>query len=365
MGIFSVLTGIITQVAPKVLNVAKYAVNGIIDGVSKNGLAGYRLQLAGYEGGSHFVPGSLDGAINSEEADQEQVLNQHAGSPKEDVVAGLIAMKEMNNAVLLGSLVNMKMEDVILEATPSFYYSRKLNPGSMKDNVPVIGFDDHAYTHIIPKLFRNYDKLKQYDAFCLQYITVESTQLTTNITGTTVSFYPLTKDTRNMDNAVIKSAYNHQDSGAYSRIAYVIRNTTPGTFVNTSTGFYPENFQVLPNGAIRTEFLNKYNAIDTDQDGSFLSYGTLCFVKENLGEEDVAMQFSIKLHFSCWKQQYLAPEDDSDDGSGSQPGSSMPTSSRIFSDNVTLSQNDEMGEEPQSFSPVSNCVKRKPKFNKK
>ena len=268
MGIFSVLTGIITQVAPKVLNVAKYAVNGIIDGVSKNGLAGYRLQLAGFEGGSHFVPGSLDGAINSEEADQEQVLNQHAGSPKEDVVAGLIAMKEMNNAVLLGSLVNMKMEDVILEATPSFYYSRKLNPGSIKDNVPVIGFDDHAYTHIIPKLFRNYDKLKQYDAFCLQYITVESTQLTTNITGTTVSFYPLTKDTRNMDNAVIKSAYNHQDSGAYSRIAYVIRNTTPGTFVNTSTGFYPENFQVLPNGAIRTEFLNKYNAIDTDQDGS-------------------------------------------------------------------------------------------------
>lgn len=330
MGFFTALTSILTTALPKVVNILKYAGQGIVSGIAQNGLAGYRLNL---DGGAPVMDAyrvvnpfesqmrSLEGAISTEEADQEQVFAEHHGADRRQVIAGLIAAKEMNNAVLLSGLTNCKMEELTLEATPSFFYSRNAAPGEMKDGVPVIGISDHAYTHLIPKLFRNYEKLERCDAFCLQAIEVVSTQLTTNITGTTVAFYPLTEDTRKLDNITVKSAYNKQESGAYGRIAYMIRNVTPGTFTIEGDSFVPENFIIMPNNAIRTSFLKKYDAVDTDSEGSFLSYGTLCFIKENLGDAEVAMQFSIKLHFTVFRQRFLDPGDaDGEQGGDGEDG---------------------------------------------
>lgn len=329
MGFFTALTSILSNALPKVINVAKYATQGIISGIQQNGLAGYRLRLDGvrpeaygYRSGDAFDAQmkSLDGTIGPEEADQEQVFSEHQGADRAQVVAGLIAAKEMSNMVLLGGLTNCKMEELTLEATPSFFYSKSATPGELKDGVPVIGVNDHAYTHLIPKLFRNYEKLEKYDAFCLQSIEVVSTQLTTNITGTTVAFYPLTEDTRKLDNVTIKSAYNKQESGAYGRIAYMIRNVSPGTFTIQGDSFVPDNFIIMPNNAIRTSFLKKYDAIDTDTEGTFMSYGTLCFIKENLGDAEVAMQFSIKLHFTVFRQRFLDPEEDDGENGGEDGG---------------------------------------------
>ncbi|GAB1219002.1 hypothetical protein ENUP19_0011G0002 [Entamoeba nuttalli] len=307
------LSTLLSKVLPKALNVITYAGQGIVQGIQKNGLDGYRLQLDGHPiYNSDFNP--LDGPIDESDAGEEQVLQQHVGANKEQVVAGLIAAREMSNAVLYSALTNCKAETLTLEANLSFYYSRTSKSGSEKDGVPVIGADDHGYTHLIPKLFRNYDKLKQYDAFVLNLITVQSTQLSTSITGTTVSFYPLSKDTRKLKNAVIKSAENRQESSAYNRIYYVIRNVSPGRFRITQDGFEPEDFTIEPNKPIRTEFLNKYDNTDKDTNGAFLSYGTLCFVKENLGENDVAMQFNVKMQFIGFRQQSLDDIDDGDDG---------------------------------------------------
>lgn len=325
MGILSTL---LTKVLPKALNIFSYAGQGIVQGIQKNGLDGYRLQLAGVSiPNSDFNP--LDGPIDESDAGEEQVLQQHVGANKEQVVAGLIAAREMSNAVLYSSLANCKTETVTLEANLSFYYAKNDKSGGQKDGVPVINYKDHGYTHLIPKLFNGYDSLKQYDVIVLNMVTVQSIQLSTAITGTTVAFYPLTKDTRKIKNSVIKSAENHQESSAYNRIYYVIRNVTPGRFKITQDGFEPEDIAAEPNKPIRTSFLNLYDSTDKDTSGSFLSYGTLCFIKENLGENDVAMQFNVKMQFIGFKQQYLKDTDakdiDDDDGSTSTGMSPITT----------------------------------------
>ncbi|GAB1221175.1 hypothetical protein ENUP19_0069G0011 [Entamoeba nuttalli] len=249
------LSTLLSKVLPKALN--------------KNGLDGYRLQLDGYHIlNAYFRP--LDGPIDESDAVEEQALQQHVSANKEQVVCGLIAVREMSNPVLYSALTNCKAESVTLEANLSFYYSRNSKSWSEKDGVPVIGADDNGYTHLIHKLFRNYDKLKQYDAFVLNLITVQSTQLSPSITGTTVSFYPLSKDTRKLKNAVIKSEEKHQESSAYNRIYYVIRNVSPGRFRIIKEWFELEDFTIEPNKHISTEFLNKYDNTNKDTNGAFL-----------------------------------------------------------------------------------------------
>lgn len=331
MGILSTL---LTKVLPKALNIFSYAGQGIVQGIQKNGLDGYRLQLAGVPiYNNDFNP--LDGPIDENEAGEEQVLQQHVGANKEQVVAGLIAAREMSNAVLYSALTNCKTETVTLEANLSFYYTRTDKSGGQKDGVPVISYKDHGYTHLIPKLFNGYNALKQYDAFVLNMVTVQSVQQSTAITGTTVAFYPLTKDTRKLKNSIIKSAENLQESSAYNRIYYVIRNATPGKFIITQDGFERKSTSVKPNEAIPVEVLDKYNSTDKDTSGSFLSYGTLCFIKENLGENDVAMQFNVKMQFIGFRQQYLKDtdfvDDDDDDGStGISPTTSNGISKKFL-----------------------------------
>lgn len=392
MGLFSALTSIISTALPKILNIVKYAGTGIAQGIAENGLAGYRLQLEGQRAGSEFKVSGLDGTITEDESAQEQVLQQHIGANKTDVVAGLIAQREMANGLLLGALVNCRQDEVTLEATPSFYYSLTAKSGEKKNGVPVIGVDDHAYTHLIPKLFRNYDRLKQYDAFRLDAIEVTSTQMTTSITGTTVSFFPLSADTRNYSNAFIKSAYNSQSASAYGGVAYMIRNVSPATYTITKDSFVPDTFEISPNVAIRTSFLDKYDAIDTDSDGTFFSYGTLCFVKENLSETDVAMQFSVKLHFRVWSQQYLTKdegkEDDDSSDDGQEPGNTPGASCFVFrsekiaepvepessdktvdeenkEENIeNAAENAETSTSAASRFPASNCLKKR-RLNKK
>ncbi|EDS89498.1 hypothetical protein EHI_168830 [Entamoeba histolytica HM-1:IMSS] len=100
------------------------------------------------------------------------------------------------------------------------------------------------------------------------------------------------------------------ESSVYNRIYYVIKNVNPGRFRITKEGFEPEDFTIEPNKHILTEFLNKYDNTDKDTNGAFLSYGTVCFVKEKLCENDDGIQFNVKMQFIGFSQQSLDDIDD-------------------------------------------------------
>lgn len=337
MGILSVLTGIISQVAPKAIEVAGYAIQGVIDGISKNKLAGYRLDLDDSSSALAGIPANpqgfkisgLDPIISPEDAQSEQILNRFSGVSTNEVIKGILLEKAVETATLIPSLINCKTEDVVLEAAPSFYYYKLAEPNETKDGVPVIGSQDHAYTHLIPKLFRNYNKLLEYYAFRLDRIEITSSQATTDVTATTVSFFPFCINTTDYDNTSIKNSCNKTDSGAYGSIKYVLRNFSPNVYKKIYSNddkfnFVTDDMTVHPNGAILTSFLEDHDG--TDKDDEFFSYGTVCMVKENLGEGYVAMQFSIKMYFTCWsmfttKPYTIEESDGDDDGSGSGSGS--------------------------------------------
>ncbi|EDR24661.1 hypothetical protein EDI_087090 [Entamoeba dispar SAW760] len=297
----SFLSTLLSKVLPNALNVSNYAGQGIVQGIQRSGLHGYKHQLGGTPiSDAEFY--LLDGPIDENDASKEQVLQQHVGANKKQVVAGLIAAKKISNAVLYSPLINCKTETVTLEANLSFYYSKTAKTGTRKDGVPVINYKDHGYTHLIPKLFRNYDSLKRYDAFVLNMV-----------------LFNLHK---RQQVSLELLAGNRQESSTYNRIYYVIRNVTPGRFKITRDGFEPKDATVNPNEAIPTDVLDKYDSTDMDTSGSFLSYGTLCFIKENLGENDVAMQFNIKMQFIGFRQQSL---DDIYDDDGSTEMSPITT----------------------------------------
>ena len=93
MGIFTMISSVLTKVAPKVINVAGYAVNGVIEGIKANGLAGYRMQLDGYEVAR--LPGERvnlgdEQIISAESGNQEQYLHGLVGYLTEDVVRSLV-----------------------------------------------------------------------------------------------------------------------------------------------------------------------------------------------------------------------------------------------------------------------------------
>lgn len=373
------ISSVLTKVAPKVINVAGYAVNGVIEGIKANGLAGYRMQLDGYEVAR--LPGERvnlgdEQIISAESGNQEQYLHGLVGYLTEDVVKGFVIQREMQNSTLYSILVNCKREDLVLETNSTFIYKMNATPGETKNGIPVIGLDDHAYLHLVPKLFKNYDKLKQHLCFILNHIEIESTQMTNEVTGTTLSFFPVSFDTRKYTNSSIKSAYNSQSTIANNTIKYIIRNASPALYINENGTFRPKDFVIHPNFCMYSSYLDLYEKSDIDSDGEFLSYGTLCFVKENFNpDKEVAMQFSVKMFFDVYDQMSVIDkiddgdsdggdggDGDGDGGDGDGSGSVKPTGSSKPTESISLGIENN---EPTNHYPLTNCIKRKTKLLKK
>ena len=136
-------------------------------------------------GGISVAP--LDGEV----ASQSQELKKYSGMTRDQILKALYSRVALRNTVLMDSLVNIETQHIQLICPLKFWFSHSVPDSGMRDGEPVIGDGDHAFFHIVPNLFNNWEKIKQYEMFFVGGITVKSTIISPDTTSTQVVYFAI------------------------------------------------------------------------------------------------------------------------------------------------------------------------------
>ncbi len=300
-------------------------VHGISDGI---------MNILGWHDGqidlNKYVPGIAirdDEVVTAEDARTEQVLKDAMGLSVKEIVASYIFNESLDLRIWNRALMGSRMRIIFLTQILEFEFA----PESGYDEVnkmPIVGKDDHASFHLNIKNFANYKNLLNHEFFKFGVCTVKSQQISPDYTGTTVCFYPLSKDTSNLTNDQLCTACNQVEGVANMPINYVIRTVAPAIFekktINGKEKISTSDPRVLPNTAFRSGYIK-----DLSED-EFLSYGTLVFLKANTSEVPVALRFVVTMEFMVWDQDTITDYEYETGGTGATPGSENPTSTHAI-----------------------------------
>lgn len=300
-------------------------VHGLSDGI---------MNILGWHDGvvdlNKYVPGIAirdDEVVTAEDARTEQVLKDALGMSVKEIVASYIFNENLDLRIWNRALMGTRMRIVFLTQILEFEFA----PESGYDEVnkmPIVGKNDHASFHLNIKNFANYKNLLNHEFFKFGVCTVKSQQISPDYTGTTVCFYPLSKDTSNLTNDQLCTACNQTEGIANMPINYVIRTVAPAVFekktINGKEKIISSDPRVLPNTAFRSGYIS-----DLGED-EFLSYGTLVFLKANTSEVPVALRFIVTMEFMVWDQDTITDYEYETGGTGATPGSENPTSSHAI-----------------------------------
>ena len=238
MGLFDTIIDGINTIAKVVVGVTDYISNDdtTIAGPSLhvpliNGVPNYRQ---GGVTGSH-----LDGDVTDSEANSVQSLT--SGVSRDQAVKAILANKALKEAVLLNSMVNIKPQSLQLSLTSTYAFSHL--PGNelhqdptLRDDIVYIGVDEHAYNHIVPNLFNNWEKLLQWQFFYVNSIQVKISINSPDTTSTQVVYFPMGMDTIDMDNETVLTAYNKSGQVKGEGLEYLITNFSPMKYILEENG---------------------------------------------------------------------------------------------------------------------------------
>lgn len=239
--------------------------------------------------------------LDGESASKAQALIKSSGMTREQILKALYSKVTLRNTVLMDSLVNIETQHIQLICPLKFWFSHNVPDSGMRDGEPVIGDGDHAFFHIVPNLFNNWEKIKQYEMFFVGGITVKSTIISPDTTSTQVAYFPFTKDTINMTEDEVLTAYNKSSQTKNGEVEYVLTNFSPSVWkLGENQHVTPTDMTIRPNMPFRTEILDGYEKGKVGT--NFLSYGTLCFVKQNMSQNDVAVQFNVIMDLVAFNQ---------------------------------------------------------------
>lgn len=360
----SIATNVLSKALPVAIEVGKGAFGGLIKGLtsldgrrpyigdtinygrSNFSLAGYRASLAGYRAAlAAEDPRNTEGVavVTSELAKQEQICQGKQGEDVADLITSFTENKVIEQNLLGTGLINTKADQVIITSYPKYKYVKEGSENVDDQGITIIHSEDHAYVHLIPKLFNNYNNLFNHRFIQLSGIAIKPKNMSWANIPVRVVFLPQSRDTTNITNDSLKNCVNQSDFGQVMGEYYVIRRAFP-TIFNSNDGFVPDNCFLNPNFFIQTESLKlKYTATDlTTGSGRMLSYGTVCFLTENATSDTVAFEFEMSMVFNVYDEFTMPVEYISDSGSGN--GST--TSSQIQGSNCLPKRKGKFGGKP-------------------
>lgn len=258
--------------------------------------------------------GSLDGYDVSSAQITSSAMN---GGQLGVLIRDAIAKKSLRAALLMESFVNIKADEVTLIMPLQFkYVNREIDEPTYENGIPVIGIGDSAYSHLIPNLFKQWHIIKKYDFFYLEHVTIEAKVTSNSTTTTQLAFFPFSKYTNDLTNDELATAYNLSGTTKDGVLSYMINNFSPCIFeYKEEEGkplyFIPNDYEIRPNLPFRTGVLDLFD--EERKNGSkFLSYGTICFIKENTSDEDVTVKVNVKMKLSCFNQSAVSSNNDED-----------------------------------------------------
>ena len=317
--LLSLLPGIIqtgAQLAPVVIN----TISDVISHFTGNGTyldSNAPGDLLG--GGIHPFAGIdmsriRNDAVTSEDAAAEQILGESIGKSAQEALRSALVQKSLREALMMESFVNIKGTTIKLFTQYSFYYVNKPTSeieSPKKNGMPQIGYDDFAFIHIIPNVFEQWQKLRQWEFFYVDAVEVKEAINTEGTTSTQIAFFPFTRDVTKVPQSEALTAYNL--SGQTNKVGarYAIRNFSPVIMEYEEDGkFHPINYECRPNLPYHSEVLDDFSSSRVEG-SKFLSYGTVCFIKKNMGENDIAVQFNVELTVRVFNQSatYVSPDE--------------------------------------------------------
>ena len=338
-GIISTVGGVVTKIGEVGTTIGKIIGSFGLDGYD----IGRPVSMIGMP--NPFAMGGYDikmdetqqHPITKEERDSVQALANFSGMvSKEQALTYAADYLSTNYVATHGAFYNIPATHEILTMTTKYCYdpnktttSRNKKQGT--SDIVTIGKDDHAYIQLIPRNFKNYDRIRNNHKFCyLKKVLVKVDQKSSSSSSQQFAFYAVPQDTRKWSNDQVFSSYIKATKEINSNLQYVLNFFSPsilrligddwqsvGSTANPS--FDP---RIHSNSIISLDILDQIKGTGNDTK-DFFSYGTCCFTGGS-GNEKTYFDVKVDMIFECINDQAIlrplpAGEEDwegSQDGDG-------------------------------------------------
>lgn len=294
MGLISTLFDISKVVVPTIWNVLNPAVDNLINTVFQ-GQSGQR----GYESGYTFDQSQDEKPSASEMKGEEILVATRAELSKRQLVAAIADQAHIESSVLHMPTLGLKHSQVTISLHLEYTFSPQPTDVNTTVGLPNINFNDHIAMNLMPKNFAFYKKLLDHELIKFNKCTIVSSNTSGFDTTTNIGFFPATKLTTNVSNAVLLQMSKRLELDPEEKMAYTIRYVSPAIIkyaINEQkqyTKVQSLDMFLEPNKIIRTEYLQGLAADEA------LSYGTVVIVKQNIGSI-IGMSYTVNMVFDVW-----------------------------------------------------------------
>lgn len=314
MGFISTLFDIGKVVVPSLWNVVNPAVDNLVKTV-------FQGQVGE---GITFDRAQDEKPSESEIKGEEILVATRAELSKRQLVAAIADQAHIESSVLHMPTLGLKHSQVTISLHLEYTFGPQPTEVNTTVGIPNINFNDHVVMNLMPKNFAFYKKLLDHELIKFNKCTIVSSNTSGFDTTTNIGFFPATKLTTKVSNAVLLQMSKRLELDPEEKMAYTIRYVSPAIIkyaINEQqqyTKVQSLDMFLEPNKIIRTEYLQGLAADEA------LSYGTVVIVKQNVGTV-IGMSYTVNMVFDVWDYiingcQLEDVEDKNLDGDTTDPG---------------------------------------------
>lgn len=315
MGFISTIFDIVKVVVPTIWNITKPTVDTLMDTVFQGQYGeGYTIDRA-----------SQDEMPSASEVKGEEILvATRAELSKRQLIAAVAEQAHIESSVLHMPTLGLKHSQVTISLHLEYTFGPQPTEINTTVGLPNINFNDHIAMNLMPKNFAFYKNLLKHELIKFNKCTIVSSNTSGFDTTTNIGFFPATKLTTHVSNAVLLQMSKRLELDPEEKMAYTIRYVSPAIIkyaINEQqqyTKVQSLDMFLEPNKIIRTDYLQGLAADEA------LSYGTVVIVKQNVGTV-IGMSYTVNMVFDVWDYIINAcklddVEDKNLDGDTTDPG---------------------------------------------
>ena len=235
----------------------------------------------------------------SEIKGEEILVATRADLTKRQIFAAVADQAHIESSAFHMPTLGLKHSQVTISLHLEYTFSPQPTEVNTTVGLPNINFNDHIAMNLMPKNFAFYKNLLQHELIKFNNCTIVSSNTSGFDTTTNVGFFPATKLTTHVSNAVLLQMSKRLELDPEEKMAYTIRYVSPAIVkyaINEQqqyTKLQSLDMFLEPNKIIRTEYLQGLAADEA------LSYGTIVIVKQNVGSV-IGMSYTVNMVFDVW-----------------------------------------------------------------
>ena len=235
----------------------------------------------------------------SEVKGEEILVATRADLTKRQIIAAVADQAHIESSAFHMPTLGLKHSQVTVSLHLEYTFSPQPTDVNTAVGIPNVNFNDHVMMNLMPKNFAFYKNLLQHELIKFNNCTIVSSNTSGFDTTTNVGFFPATKNTLHVSNAILLQMSKRLELDPEEKMAYTIRYVSPAIVkyeMNDQkqyTKLQSLDMFLEPNKIIRTEYLQGLPADEA------LSYGTVIIVKQNVGSV-IGMSYTVNMVFDVW-----------------------------------------------------------------